>query len=431
MGTAQLQAQAIERGGRSFLLAAVPFGLKNIGELHIAMEGSWEGHPQGGFKFTSDVFDAMIANFEAQKNPLPIDYEHAAFPEPGQRADTRAAGWIQRLEKRMGADSYELWAVVEWTDKAAEMIRAGEYKFCSPAFAFTSTDRKTGADRGPELANVALTNLPFLDGQSPIRLSFVCAVSAAEPEPPPSAQPAAPTPSPEAPPPAPQQAEQDQARAMNEMLAALLDQIGKVAGADRAAVVAALNEMDVADKIGGMVREHLDMDGMPQEKNMKPTEEKKPEAAPESDDDKRAKDIEARAQANSVVMALSRVEAVEADLKALRDERAAEKAATEKARIDALIVSGHIGENEREDATWTLSNRPEMFERVYASRKGGDKAVPIDVTQAGDEKPSAETFALSDLSDSDRVAYKLLTGNGMKGDVALQRIAALRNKKAG
>lgn len=179
MGVPQLQAQVVQRGGRDVLLSAVPFGLRNIGELHIAMEGEWLGHPQGAFKFDRDTFAAMVDRFEAQANPLPIDYEHNSFPEPGMPADTRAAGWIQRLEQRDGKSGAELWAVVEWTDAAAKMIRSGEYKFCSPAFALESTDRKTADDVGPELKNVALTNLPFLDGQTPIKLSFVAANKAA------------------------------------------------------------------------------------------------------------------------------------------------------------------------------------------------------------------------------------------------------------
>lgn len=430
MGTAQLQGRAVERGGNHYLLASVPFGLKNIGELHIAMEGSWEGHPQGGFKFTSDVFDEMIANFEEQKNPLPVDYEHGAFPEPGQRADTRAAGWIQRLEKRQGEAGYDLWAIVEWTDVAAEMIRAGEYKFCSPAFSMKSIDRSSGDERGPELANVALTNLPFLDGQSPIRLSFVCAVSAAEPAPPPSTQPAAPPSTEQAPPLAPQQAEQDQARAMNEMLAAFIDAVAATADVDRAAVVAALSEMDIADVIAGRVREHLDVDGMPQEKDMTTKEEKKPEA-PKSDDDKRADEIEARANANANTILLSRVEAIEAETAKIKAEREAEKTAAINARIGGMVGDGALLEPEREDATWMLSNQPDRFERIYGSRKGAAKPVPIGVSQAGDEKIDPETVQLSDLSNGDRVAYRLLTNNGMKADVALKRIAAQRNKKAG
>ena len=413
MGAPTFEGQLVKRGDREFLLAAVPFGLGNIGELHIAMEGEWQGHSTGGFKLTSDVFDSMVARFEAQKNPLPIDYEHKSFDD--RAPDTRAAGWIQKLEKRQGENGYELWAVVEWTESAAGMIRKGEYKYCSPAFALESTDRKSGDKTGPELSNVALTNLPFLDGQSPIRLSFVCAVSAAEQEPPPQAPPAA---APSAP--APDEAAAAQAQALNEQVTAFIDAVAKTAGVDRAAAVAALN--DNTDAIAGMVRDSLDADGVPQENEM----EKEPKA-PAADADKAKKDeIEASARANDATIALSAVEALKSRVDAMEAERVAEKERARTQRVDGMIACGQLLDTEKENALWLLSADPARFDAIFGSRP---KVVPIGETQAGPEPVDATKATREDLLPEEIANFNILCMQpGWTPEKAAQRLVAKRNK---
>jgi phage I-like protein len=74
---------------------------------------------------------------------------------------------VQKLERREDG----LWALVEFTERAATMIKAGEYRFCSGVFAFERRDRQTGDVIQCMLDSIALTNRPFIDGQEPISLS--------------------------------------------------------------------------------------------------------------------------------------------------------------------------------------------------------------------------------------------------------------------
>ncbi|NJK32848.1 MAG: hypothetical protein HC927_10810 [Deltaproteobacteria bacterium] len=112
----------------------------------------------------SIAFARASTPFRAQRNPIPVDYEHASVRDV---AKAPAAGWLQRLELR-GED---LWGIVEWTQTAADEIRSGAYRYCSGVFLFDRPDRKSGKPIGCSLHSVALTNTPFIDDQRPIVLS--------------------------------------------------------------------------------------------------------------------------------------------------------------------------------------------------------------------------------------------------------------------
>jgi phage I-like protein len=134
--------------------------------IDIAGPGEWNGHPAGPFVLTPEVFAACIAAFNEQANPVVVDYDHASLsvnPDGG----APAAGWVQALELR----GERLWALVEWTERAASGIRSGEYRYCSGVFDFEAVDRETGGRTVCAMDSVALTNRPFIDGQTPIVLS--------------------------------------------------------------------------------------------------------------------------------------------------------------------------------------------------------------------------------------------------------------------
>jgi phage I-like protein len=134
--------------------------------IDIAGPGEWKGHPAGAFTLTPEVFASCIAAFDAQANPIEVDYDHASLT-PNPNGGSPAAGWVQALEMR----GDRLWACVEWTARAAARIRAGEFRYCSGVFDFDSVDRKTGGHTVCAMDSVALTNRPFIDGQQPIALS--------------------------------------------------------------------------------------------------------------------------------------------------------------------------------------------------------------------------------------------------------------------
>jgi len=95
--------------------------------------------------------DAIVAAFQSRNTqPLVIDFEHANHVRDGEPSP--AAGWITRLENRGG----EIWGDVEWTERAANMITAREYRYLSPVFLH---DR---SGKIHQISDAGLTNKPNL-----------------------------------------------------------------------------------------------------------------------------------------------------------------------------------------------------------------------------------------------------------------------------
>lgn len=90
-----------------------------------------------------------------------VDYEHQTQLAAQNGQPAPAAGWITSLEWEEGRG---LFAGVDWTDKARAHIRAGEYRYISPVFAF---DRQSGAVL--RLICAALTNHPALAALTTLR----------------------------------------------------------------------------------------------------------------------------------------------------------------------------------------------------------------------------------------------------------------------
>ena len=110
-----------------------------------------KGREKGGFDFTAEDADAVIANFHDRGKDLVVDYDHATL----SGGEAPASGWITSLEK--GDDG--LYAVADWTPKAAERLKNREYRYHSPVIFF---DAKTGHPSA--LHSVALTNHPSMHG---------------------------------------------------------------------------------------------------------------------------------------------------------------------------------------------------------------------------------------------------------------------------
>lgn len=130
-----------------FLL--IPFG-------EVKVERACAG---SDFVFTRRHAESAVRWFERIGRKLAIDYEHQSFDRFNTRADglRPAAGWIGGLEIR----SDGLWAVdVSWTERARELLRAGEYRYFSPVIFWTDEDQSDVAALGP----VALTNDPAMHG---------------------------------------------------------------------------------------------------------------------------------------------------------------------------------------------------------------------------------------------------------------------------
>jgi phage I-like protein len=124
----------------------------------IAVEGKWDGHHSGNpFSIDKNVMENMLANFNNQKIDTVCDYEHQTLTVTEGSAP--ASGWI----KSLAIEEDKLFAFVEWTNQAKELIKNKEYRYVSPVFLQNTKDRVTGQNIGWTLHSLALTNRPFLE----------------------------------------------------------------------------------------------------------------------------------------------------------------------------------------------------------------------------------------------------------------------------
>lgn len=108
-----------------------------------------------GRRFTNADAQAVVRASLERSQTLVIDYEHQTDLAEKNGQPAPAAGWINELAVR--ADG--IWGRVEWTEKAANHIRAREYRFISPTFTHT---KKAPFNVGI-LLRAALTNNPALE----------------------------------------------------------------------------------------------------------------------------------------------------------------------------------------------------------------------------------------------------------------------------
>lgn len=116
---------------------------------------------------TKDMLRSFKKNFDAkargyEDGKLPVDYFH--------ENDKVAGGWMSGIE--LQNDDSELWAEVEWTPKAAQMLADGELRYISAEFNFNYRHNEGGKTFGPTLFGAGLTNRPFIKGmQAVVNLS--------------------------------------------------------------------------------------------------------------------------------------------------------------------------------------------------------------------------------------------------------------------
>lgn len=110
---------------------------------------------KGDFLVDDEAMSLMVKGFKERGIDMVVDYEHQTLT--GLRAP--AAGWIKELIP--GPDG--LWARVEWTEPAARMIAAREYRYLSPVVLVRESD-----GRAVSVSSVALTNAPAIHGMRPM-----------------------------------------------------------------------------------------------------------------------------------------------------------------------------------------------------------------------------------------------------------------------
>lgn len=150
------------------IATAVParVGGEPVGEFLLIPFGEIEvERPLSGtdFAFTPQHAESAVRWFGQLGRKLAIDYEHQSFDHHNVRPDglRPAAGWIGGLEVRDDG----LWATsVNWTERAKELLSAGEYRYFSPVIFWADEDHTDIAGLGP----VALTNDPAMHGVTPL-----------------------------------------------------------------------------------------------------------------------------------------------------------------------------------------------------------------------------------------------------------------------
>lgn len=98
---------------------------------------------------------AIAQQANARINDLVIDYEHQTLYKEQNGQPAPAAGWIESVVYISGKG---LFADVVWTNKAASMIQAKEYRYISAVFIYDSNGYVL------KLLHAAITNCPALDG---------------------------------------------------------------------------------------------------------------------------------------------------------------------------------------------------------------------------------------------------------------------------
>jgi phage I-like protein len=119
--------------------------------VHLLPAGTVSGRDGRG-PYTVDVA-AVLAAFAAHGGELPVDYEHQSLDAALKSGPVPAAGWIEAIEAR--ADG--IWGRVRWTERAAALLAAREYRYLSPVFRYEPASGRVLA-----LEGAALTHTPNL-----------------------------------------------------------------------------------------------------------------------------------------------------------------------------------------------------------------------------------------------------------------------------
>jgi len=119
---------------------------------------SGEVSPKGktAFKVDGEAKALIMSAFDGSATDLVVDYEHQSL----SGSEAPAAGWIKSLEDR-GEEG--VWARVQWTERAVEYLKKREYRYISPVVLVRKID-----GRAVELLGAALTNLPAIEGMTPV-----------------------------------------------------------------------------------------------------------------------------------------------------------------------------------------------------------------------------------------------------------------------
>lgn len=127
-------------------------------DVVIVPDGEVETIKKGTFLCNLEGYNAIRAEFDAKDRQLVVDYEHQTLGGQYARPDGQApaAGWIHDIRYEEGRG---IIAKIEWTAKARQAIKSGEYRYASPVVEIRKDDRLAVS-----LHSVAITNNPAIKG---------------------------------------------------------------------------------------------------------------------------------------------------------------------------------------------------------------------------------------------------------------------------
>lgn len=134
-----------------------------------------EDFPGGRITFSAQMLRTMESNakriMSATGHEFPVNFNHfgGIQPEPSAPLELSVAfGWIKDVafdgvgNSEEKADGPGLYSLIQYTEKAKQLIRNKEIRYISPEFSLEYINRDTGENQGATLLGAGLTNTPFL-----------------------------------------------------------------------------------------------------------------------------------------------------------------------------------------------------------------------------------------------------------------------------
>ena len=129
--------------------------------IEVFRVGKWNHPKYGIIEGTTKLFGDFIKNWKDRVLGRDISLDKTHEPSDG------ATGWVQELKIK----GDRLLALIEWTPFGIELIEQKGFKYFSPEYRDTYTDKESGKEHKNVLFGGALTNRPFLTDLAPIVLS--------------------------------------------------------------------------------------------------------------------------------------------------------------------------------------------------------------------------------------------------------------------
>lgn len=134
---------------------------KKTSWVEIFREGSWSHPKHGIIKGTKKLFNDFIDNWKNRVLGREVAIDRTHEPSEG------ATGWIQDMKIK----GDRLLALIEWTPWGIELIEQKGFKYFSPEYRDSYTDKESGKEYKNVLFGGGITNRPFLTNLAPIVLS--------------------------------------------------------------------------------------------------------------------------------------------------------------------------------------------------------------------------------------------------------------------